>query len=87
MSAPEKIAIATEGYRCPEFEPEKVAIATHGYRCEADVPVIDPSQLGGGHGKAIVFPTKREEEREREDVVLLALVAALAIEEVYADEI
>ena len=78
MGAPEKIAIATRGYRCPEFEPEKIAISTYGYRCDVGVAPPDRRDGDGGHGAVILEPSPYQPRRE--DEAELALLAVLAIE-------
>ena len=78
MSFPNRIAIATRGYRCGG-NPTKTSIATYGYRCLE--PAVDDGLGGGmGHGAVILEPTERIEPESYEEYALLAV---LAIQEYY----
>ena len=92
MGQPNKIAIATRGYRC-NGKPTKVAIATYGYRCLE--PIADFG--AGGAARGLVEPRRQYKTRERpytrqplitlppEDVIdaELAVLAVIAIQEYY----
>ena len=78
MSAPDKVAIATHGYRC-RGAPTKTAIATHGYRCE--VAVVVPVKRGGSSmGQPLPqYPPEKLKDLmpeiiEREDEEILEVV-------------
>ena len=67
-SNPDKICIATDGYRCPT----------------GVVPPLDPSELGGGHGNVIFDNRRRQPEvRPPDNDAELALIAVAVIEELY----
>ena len=83
MSAPDKVAIATHGYRCGE-RPNRIAIATHGYRCIA--VVVDRRDGDGGTGirqarGGVIVETSARDLPIND----LALLAVIAIESQYAD--
>ena len=67
-SNPDKICIATDGYRCPT----------------GVIPPVDPSLLGGGHGNVIFEqrPRPPDEQRGLTDEQL-GLIAVGLIEDLY----
>ena len=76
MGFPNRIAIATHGYRCGGT-PVKTAIATEGYRCLQPVSVIDPFGGGKGHGAVIVEPYERLPSTQDEQLAILAVLAIM----------
>lgn len=74
------LAIATKGYVCANA-PNDIAIATKGYVCAAVVP--DRRDGDGGHGAVIWEPRQLSLPIGLEEDAQLALLAKLAIDEMY----
>lgn len=69
MGRPDRIAIATRGYRCGG-DPNKVAIATYGYRCQVEVIIIPVKRGGSTAGMPLPqFPPDKVKEAVPEWVI------------------